>query len=235
MVEEHDPKQDALERLDKVIEDFKDVSAKRGKITPEQQHELSDKLVRSVDDALEDGPWERSIFLKAIGSKLKTVRDYFKSTFSNIATLSDDSLTPAQLAARLGAHAAAENQIEVFISLYCAAGRDVGAWEKLINTMGKQIVTRPILQQEEDVRALIRSKLNQLNEAYIAVRIQKTDLVNPVGGVPQKDALGHTLLTVKEGCVSLHHITRFLHISGEYRLERGKLVRTGDANFIAKH
>lgn len=187
-------------------------------------------LLKSINDALKSGPWERSLFLRAIGKKLREIRDRFQANTGLDAGQTEGRVADAgNLARRV---AARSGQVEVFISLYNASGSNIKSWEKQLQGLSGSIVTRPIFDREEHVRELIRSRINKKNEAYIVVFIAQTDILEPPGGVSPKDSLGHDLLVVREGAIQAKNITRFFHGSGRYVFKDNKLIRQGDLEYM---
>ena len=136
---------------------------------------------------------------------------------------------PAHLANRV---AERTGQQEVFISLYNADGGNLQKWAKLLQGVSRQVVTRPIYAQEKEICALIRSKLNKKNEAYLAVYIDRDDVIEMAEDKAPKDRLGHHLLVTKDGAIKLENVTRFIHESGQYILKDGQLIRQGDAQYV---
>lgn len=188
------------------------------------------KVLESLNDAIQKGPWDKTLFLRAIGQKLQELRDRYSQEMAleqQEKSMSQD-MSPAHLAARV---AERSGQVEVYVSLYSAEGGDLHGWERLLHTLGKQIISRPIFQSESDVRELIRSKVNKKNEAYVSVYVKKGDIMPPPGGKAPLDALGHKLLVVREGATTAANVTSFKHQSGKYILKDGKLVRTGDLEY----
>lgn len=195
----------------------------------QEDYEKDDrKVLDTLNKAVDKGPWEKTLFLRAIGQKLKDLRDRFRKDMRLDENTEQTQQSPAHLAARV---AERSGQVEVFISLYCATGGELPAWEKILSSMGKQVITRPTFRAEKDIRELIRTKINPKNEAYIAVYINKTDLLKPIPGKEPVDALGHQLLIVREGAVKANNITRFMHTSGRYSYRNGKLSREGDNEY----
>lgn len=188
------------------------------------------KVLESLNEAIKKGPWDKTLFLRAIGQKLQELRDRYSQdmAFEQSEKAEAKDLSPAHLAARMSERS---GQVEIFVSLYSADGGNLHNWERQLHTLGKQIISRPVFQSEDDVRELIRSKINKRNEAYACVYIKKSDIMQPAGGKAPLDALGHTLLVVREGAASPNNITRFIHSSGQYKLKDGKLERTGDLDY----
>ena len=97
-------------------------------------------------------------------------------------------------------------------------------WERIVNNLPKQIISRPIYADEENANQLIRSKENKLNEAYVAIYINQSDII-PMGDKTPTDRLGKPLLTLKDKSLSLNNINRFVHVSGVYQYLAGKLIK----------
>ncbi len=189
------------------------------------------EVLKILDQAIKSGPWDKSLFLQATGKKLLELRTQFiKQTHLDI-----EKLISSEEGVGTGTSKKREDQIEVFISLYNAAGQDVKSWERMLNTLGANIVSRPILKTEQDVRELVRSKVNKKNEAYVVAYVTGDAFLPQKPNHVPHDALGHELLMLKSDAISLRNIARFVHISGIYELEDGflTLIEKGeDSDFI---
>ncbi len=83
------------------------------------------------------------------------------------------------------------------------------------------------------MRALIRSKVHKINEAYIAVYVSKTDIIPPVEKDQiAHDRLGHELLKIKEGAIKPENITRFMHATGQYVFKDNQLIKQGELEYM---
>ena len=200
--------------------------------SPKRDVEEYRSILETLEKAINTGPWDKSLFLRATGKKLRDLRDQF---VAEIGMTSEDLNREAASEEVITGPEKQPNQIEVFISLYNMQGHDISQWEKLINTLGSSIVSRPILRSEQHVRELIRSRTNKKNEAYLIVYIDKSQIIKPKSGQGLQDPLGHELLNVKSGAILKENIARFVHLSGQYRYDTGHLVRFADfesSNFI---
>ena len=186
------------------------------------KQELSDEQIRAIkkvlDDAIETGPWSESNFLKVIGKNLQDIRDTFLAGVGHHGmsnTLSDSSL----------AHRVAlrSNQKEIYISLYASEGGTLFAWERLLANLPKHVTSRPIYAEEEEVKKLIRAKDKPVNEAYVAVYVDKTDILDLPPERVTRDRYGIMLLTLKDRTIQPENITRFVHRSGVYKYVQGRL------------
>ena len=185
------------------------------------------KFLTVLDGAIEKGPWEKTILLRATGKKLRELRFRVRTALGEKAEPDTDG--PKHLADRIAERV---GQLEVYVYLYNADGQSIAKWEKLILSLRAQSVSRPIYTNERDVREFIRSKPNKVNEGYAAIYINKDDIIEPVNTEPPRDKLGNPLLLAKDTAVKANNVTRFTHISGQYALKDGRLVREGDINYM---
>ena len=177
-------------------------------------------ILKALDKALENGPWEDSNFLRVIGKNLKQIRDNFASEIMTVKAEKESvrsSLTSQTLQRK--------DQQEVYVSLYTTGGEVLQAWERVIANLSRQIISRPVYANEEDVQQLIKSKENKLNEAYVAIFINQSDLLNPSVDKIPKDRFGKSLLMLKDKAVNVANISRFVHLSGDYTLVKGRLIK----------
>jgi intracellular multiplication protein IcmQ len=178
-----------------------------------------DDILKILDDLVALGGWESSAFLKVIGKKLQTIRDDFSSRTSSYRP--DNSKITSNLANRV---AIRSGQQEVFIALYSSDGSNIQSWERIVVNLPKQMVSRPIYANEEDVTQAVRGKENKINEAYVSIYVSQTDVLS-MGDKTPTDKQGKPLLTLKDKSLILSNINRFVHISGVYYYSHGRLVK----------
>ncbi len=183
--------------------------------------EQNEAILKALNDAIEKGPWEKSNFLKVVGKNLIEIRDDFLNQLgaSSHAQLRAESHLANRIALRSG-------QQEIFISLYSTDGVNMQSWEKIIANLPRQMISRPIYANEADVKALIKTKENKLNESYVAIYINQADILPLSSDKAPVDKLGKALLSLKDKTLNLENISRFVHISGIYKFERGRLIKT---------
>ncbi|MCW8398710.1 Dot/Icm secretion system protein IcmQ [Legionella sp. PATHC038] len=182
--------------------------------------EHNDAILKALDYAIQNGPWDKSNFLRSIGNRLVGIRDNFSKKINarSQAQIQSDTNLANRLALR-------GNQQEVFISLYTSDGSNLQSWERIIFNLPRQMISRPIYEQEDQVKALIKSKENKQNEAYVGIYINKTDIIPLAPDKILYDRLGSPLLTLKDRSLDLENITQFVHISGIYKYSRGRLTK----------
>lgn len=208
-----------------------------GKI--DEQRKTARELLRALDNTIEKGPWDKSIFLGTIGKKLKDIRFNFKNRLRFLdpgfeETNSEETALPAagNTSAALTVPQLTADQMEAFVSLYNLDGASIPKWEKILQSLDKQVVTRPIYATEQAVRMSIRAKTVRKNDAYAAFYLNKTDILTPKDGKAPLDRQGNSLLILKDMALKLENITRFCHESGVYLFRNNTLSRINDMNFM---
>lgn len=182
--------------------------------------EQSAAILKALNEAIENGPWDQSSFLKVIGKNLNQIRDSFLSQLG--------ARTPSQLKAQshlVNQMATRGDQQEVYVSLYSADGANLVSWERIVANLPRQMISRPIYAAEEDIQALLKIKENKINEAYVAIYINQVDILPMTREKAPTDKLGKSLLCLKDKTLILDNISRFVHQSGVYRYERTRLIK----------
>ncbi len=183
-------------------------------------NEQNEAVLKALDEAIKNGPWEQSNFLRAIGENLNKIRDNFISQL--------DTRTQQQIKADLHLAdrvAGRSGKQEIFVSLYTADGSNLQSWEKIVANLPRQMISRPIYADEEHVRNLIKTKENKQNEAYVAVYINQTDIIPLPPDRVLVDKLNNPLLTLKDRVLQVENISRFVHFTGVYQFDRGHLIK----------
>ncbi|KTD28722.1 Dot/Icm secretion system protein IcmQ [Legionella israelensis] len=187
--------------------------------------EQIDEILKVLDDILEEGPWDKSTFLRVIGKNITKIREDFVHHIESKQQGKAKKMT--NLADRM---ALRSGQQEIYILLYSSEGGKLQSWERIIANLPLHTTSRPIYANEEDVKAAIRSKTNKINEAYVAVFVSQSDLLSvPEDKIPV-DKLGKKLLTLKDKTLNLNNIRYFKHQSGIYRYSGGRLIKSSKEN-----
>lgn len=183
-------------------------------------------ILKALNKAVEEGPWDYNLFYRAMGKQLRELRDKFKEDL-NLEEILATGL-PATIAKRI---AQRSGLVEVFISLYLIQGSHINKWETLLYNIADRAITRPIYSNEADAKAALRGAVNKQNEAYAIAYIKAEDIFPPSENSPH-DRFGHLLLTIRENAITRDNITRLVHVSGIYEYEHGKLIRQGSVDFL---
>lgn len=178
------------------------------------------KTLQALDEALLAGPWNETSFIVVVGKKVKQIRDDLAAKIAKFEQ--DETSAPEYLAHR--AHLSASHKL-VYVSLYSLEGVNVGSWERIIANLPRQIVSRPIYAQEEDVQNIIKTKDKKINEAYVSLYVDQADILELSTDKIPLDKLGKPMMTLKDNAINLQNIEYFYHISGKYRYTRGHLAK----------
>lgn len=192
---------------------------KKSELTKEQV----DDILKILDDLVSGAGWDASMFLRVMNKSLQTLRNDFAAEAEAVYHLQKSNIS-SHLANRVALRG---GQQEVYISLYSADGGNMQAWERIVLNLPKHMISRPIYASEEDINQMIRHKDNKINEAYVSVYINQTDVLS-LGDKTPYDKLGKALMTLKDKSIVLANINRFVHTSGIYFLEHGRLIKQED-------
>ncbi|HBI21196.1 MAG TPA: Dot/Icm secretion system protein IcmQ [Legionella sp.] len=183
-----------------------------------------DAVLQALNDAIEQGPWNESNFLRVIGRNLHEIRDGFIKKIEMQGQV-HQGVSPyliKQMALRHG-------QQKIYVALYSSDGTNIGSWERIIANLPHQMISRPIYAHEADVKAMIKSKENKINEAYVTIYISPQDILPLPADKMPVDKLGKQMLTIKDRTLHLDSLDCFVHQSGVYRYLQGRLVKDNAA------
>lgn len=184
--------------------------------TKEDYLAFSDAIVAEVDRVLEAGDWNDSLFLRNTVKPLEDIREEALNLQEQVRLSSgEQKLTLRDLE---------DDEVLVYISVFQSEGHNIKRWELQLNSLRRHLLGRPVYENEEDVRKVIRQKLIQISEAYVAVAIKRSDIQNFAHQVKRVDRRGNTLLTLKESAVQPENIFKFVHQEEQYYFSDSKLV-----------
>jgi len=186
------------------------------RLTDEQNTEI----LKALNKAIEEGPWDKSNFLRIIGKNLISIRDNYLARLgaSSDAQLRAENQLANQLALR-------SSQQEIYISLYSFDGTNIQSWERIVANLPRQTISRPIYANEESIKEALKLKENKKNEAYVAIYLNKEDILSMPPDKTPKDKMGTSLLTLKDKSLNLDNLSRFVHASGTYQFTKGRLIK----------
>lgn len=185
----------------------------------------AEKLLKALDNALTNGSWDETNFILIIGKKLRAMRDTLASQLKEVDE--DSSSTSTFLARKMAMQSTLK---EVFIGLYSIEGTYLQSWERIVANLRRQMVSRPVYANEEDIKAIIKTKEKKINEAYVSIYVDPNDILDMgVDKIPI-DKLGKPMLVLKDNAINLDNIDYFMHITGKYRYVRGRLIKLDENN-----
>lgn len=185
----------------------------------EQEIEVAREVKKILDQGIEEGPWQDSLFLKGIKKKLEEIRDKFEAgigldAFEGYGDNQNDALSQGL-----------ENTTEVYISLYQSQGRNIQKWQDVIVSLLRCATGRPIYKNEQEARSATHLADNNPNSAYVVLKVNKDAILADSSDQPRLDREGRKLLVLKEGSIKLQNIIRLVHASGDYKIVGNFLVK----------
>ena len=176
-----------------------------------------DAVLHELNQAANHEVWGKSKFLTAIGKRIATIRDDFKKLMTPanspvIEKYNEDKDTVKA------------SRTIVYIGLYCSKGNVINNWLSVLTSLPMQLASRPIHLEESQAIDLVNSKANKENEAYIAVEIPSSSIVQLVQNKILMDKLGHQLATLKGRPFDKHFTGTFVHKNIKYHYADYKLT-----------
>lgn len=157
-----------------------------------------------------------------IGEKFRFIRDRLQALQTRI----EESLSQIQKKEEKRSDQILEDETVVYVYLFNSQGMNIKTWEKMLNpsVFYEYSINRPVYSDKSHIEAYIRSKSNKSQHGYIEFVIKKSELIP--GSEQTKDALGHTLIKVKEGSLKADRVRTFIHTEQAYLLnEEGQIVK----------
>lgn len=192
-----------------------------------QEHKQNIAILKALNEAIENGPWDVTVFFQAMRNKLVEIRDRFKQDV-NLEDINDSSMAGTLF----GRIAKRSGITEVYVLLYNADGTNLAKWENILRTISTHTVSRPIYNLEKNARSALRAAVTKPNEAYISVFIPEEDIMPTQSGRIAHDRYGHEILNLKEGAIKAENIHQFIHVSGRYDYDNNKLVWHSVIDFL---
>lgn len=183
----------------------------------------AEKLLKALDEAIANGSWDETNFILIIGKKLRVMRDTLAAQLKKI----DEE--PTSSASFLARQMAMQSTLkQVFVGLYSLDGVSLQAWERIIANLRRQMVSRPVYENETDIQAVIKTKEKKINEAYVSIYVDPNSILDLGSDKIPVDKLGKPMLILKDNTINLENIDYFMHLTGKYRYIRGKLIKTDE-------
>ena len=96
--------------------------------------------------------------------------------------------------------------------------------ERVILNLSSHLTSRPIYTNEDDVKSLIRSKPNPVNDSYVSFYINPEDIIPQPPEKTLTDKLGKPIIILKHHAISLHNLDSFVHQTGVYSWKNNHLI-----------
>lgn len=182
------------------------------------------EIVQAVDGALTDGHWQQGLFFRTIGEKLKKTRELFHEHamlwHAHVQTKEEVASKQAPTGAIMHT---------VYVSLYQAGGHNIKNWQYMLGHLAEHTMGRPAYTEREHVEQFVRSRPVPSNEAYVVADVLEKDILSGMGRGPEKkDAEGRPMLSLNKGAIALENVHEFVHSSGRFTIEEGRLKPLDD-------
>ena len=174
-------------------------------------------VIAAVDQVIDAGDWDDSLFLRNTIKPLKAIRKEALQLLDELngKAVNDHVITEVSVA---------PDQVKLYILLFQNNGYDIKQWEMQLRSIDTYLQGRPVYEQEADVEKVVRQKKSQGNDGYIVVVAPRLAVHSDPFAMPRTDRYGNTLLTLKPGKIGVQHIIEFVHQDQRYRFVDGKLL-----------
>lgn len=192
----------------------------RAPLTPELQHELSEKIYEMVNQVEAIGQWDESLFLRNLINPFREVRAQAKERMDQLKGLNRDEAIASELH-----YSCAEDERLIYILLFQNQGYNIKRWEQLLRSLELAIIGRPIYIEEDNVQHVISRKIDNTNNAYAVAKVSKNDILLSTqdSELRRQDCYGYDLLTLEQGCLKSDHILGFVYQDLVYRWHNSRL------------
>lgn len=163
------------------------------------------KLLALVREAIECDEALRVKF--DIGDKFRFVRDRLKELLTQLEL---DQKTSSTIVKDVSS-GIQENEMIVYVYLFNAKGVLLKNWNNMLNSkvFYEYSVNRPIYANKTEIEAMLRTKKEKQQHAYLAVAVKKEDILQAANET-------NPLLRVREGSLKLDRLIGFYHNGHEY-------------------
>lgn len=194
---------------------------------PEDYQTFCQAALTTLDEVLEGGDWDSSLFLR---NALKVLRPLREKALALQSQLKEIQPTAGHDQRGVVHPRLSEEHVKLYITLYQVNGLDLKQWEVKLTSLAASVVGRPIYQTEEAAQQALRTKLSQTSEGYVVVAIDPTKIV-AVGRWTRHDRLGNSLVNVLPGSVTEHSILEFVHQGKRYSFKDRQLIPILDKKY----
>jgi hypothetical protein len=184
-------------------------------------HELNEeikKFQQVYNEMLIDERWQQSPFLKIIHAKMSILKEQLANLIENSDAQSIDINTP------LSSKAPDDNFQKFFIYLYTAEGKKLDAWQRMVESLDKHYISRPIYENEFDAQYAAIHAPVFFNAGYVGVWVDKKFINTNSDTDDFKDKFGHTLISLKDRAIVLSRIDSFWNNYAQYSWTNSKLT-----------
>lgn len=188
--------------------------------TSDTEHQK--KLLQMVLDAIAKDATLREKY--KVGDKFRFIRDRLQA----LSVRLEEQIQASEQEVKK-AEKKAPDEVLVYVYLYNSQGVLFPTWQKMVTAavLYEYSVNRPIYADKSLIEAYIRSKSNKTQHAYLTVAMKPADILTTP--VEAKDAIGGSLIKVREGSLLINKLVLFTHNGHDYTIsETGALTKKHD-------
>lgn len=186
---------------------------------PDHEQEQLNKLLAIIHTALQQDEQLRQKY--QIGEKFRFIRERLQSLLTEIQQQPVTKKTQKKHSEGVSVE---EDELLLYVYLYNAQGNSFRTWQNIVTSKAflDYSVNRPIYQERIHIEAFIRSKTVLAHHGYLTFAVKKERVLSN----NSKDAMGHSLVKVKEGSLKIEKLLSFTHNEQTYILsENGELIK----------
>lgn len=213
----HELKKQLLNCLDREARHFSEIARgyfDKEQLSVEDKTGLLRAIVETIDHVMETGDWESSLFLRNTLKPLMQIKSDAELELRKLLDIAEETRYTAQVPA--------EDEQEVYISLFQSDGYNMGKWAMQLRSLERYVVGRPIYAVETDVQKRLSLRAEAaMNEAYAVVIVKKSDM--QMG--QRQDQFGLRLAVLKDTALKNGRIIGFVYQGMRYYFVDGQLVK----------
>jgi len=183
------------------------------------EREQQTKLIALVQETIHKDEELRTQY--HIGEKFRFIRDRLHALLDTLEKNLQESFPEEKKSVHLEASA---DEVMVHVYLYNAQGLQLRSWQGMVNPkfFYDYGVNRPVYGERNHIEAMIRSKSNKLQHAYLTFTVKRDDVVV---STDMRDSLGNPLIKLKENKLLPEKLMSFHHNDKNYILNsEGELI-----------
>jgi hypothetical protein len=157
-----------------------------------------------------------------VGDKFRFVRDRLQALLDQL----EKHMKSNDVTAKVAGGVVEEDEVVVYVYLFNAQGLVLNSWLNMLTPklFYEYSVNRPAYTEKAYIEALIRSKTNKNQHAYLSVAAKKKDIEHSL--TEKKDVVGNPIVKIREGGLQFDRLVAFTHMEMDYTLDgSGQLVK----------
>ena len=109
-----------------------------------------------------------------------------------------------------------DDMMVVYILLYQTKDTSLKGWADMFKILSRAVYCRPIYSKEKDVQAILGGFLKAQEGAYIAIVINKADILSVPEKMVARDKRDVPLITLEDNAIDLKNLKYFVHLESKY-------------------